>query len=412
MPRKTDRNLITGLDIGTSKVTAVIGSVNFDGNVDIIGVGSQPSHGLKKGVVVNIDATVQSIQLALEEAEGMSGCRIQSVFTGISGNHIRSFNSNGIVAIRGSEITVSDVERVIDAARAVAIPADQKVLHVLPQEFIIDNEGGIRDPIGMTGVRLEVRVHIIVGAVSVAQNIVQCVRRCNLEVDDIVLSQLASSAAVLSEDERQLGVCLIDIGAGTTDVIVFANGAIQHTAVIPVAGEQVTNDIAVALRTPTQNAEAIKLEHACALGDLADAEAMIDVPMIGGRQHKQISHKALAEVIEPRFEELFSLVQAELHRSGLDHALGSGVVITGGSGRMEGITELAEEVFHMPVRLGVPHNISGLLEVVRNPIYSTAVGLLQYGYQNREQQYRVEFNPGQNFKGLVSRVKNWFQGNF
>lgn len=412
MPKKVERNLIAGLDIGTSKVVAIIGSLEFDGSLDIVGVGIVPSRGMRKGVVVNIDETAKAIQQAIEEAEAMAGCRVHSVYTGISGNHIRSFNSNGIVAIRGGEVSPSDVERVIDAARAVAIPTDQKVLHVLPQEFIIDNQCGIRDPIGMTGVRLEVNVHIVVGSVSAAQNIVQCVRRCNLEVDDIVLGQLASSTAVVTEDERQLGVCLVDIGGGTTDVSIFAEGAIQHTAVIPVAGEQVTNDIAVAFRTPSKEAETIKVEKACAFTELANPNEIVEISHSGLRSRKPFSQLDLAEVVEPRFEELFSLVQAEIQRSGFDNALGSGVVLTGGSARMEGIVELAEEIFQMPVRIGMPQNVSGLLEVVRNPICSQAVGLLHYGHQNREQQYRVEFNSVPNFKGLAGRVKDWVQGYF
>lgn len=411
MPKKSDKNLIVGLDIGTSKVVAIVGDITPEGNLDIVGVGSHLSRGLKKGVVVNIDATVQSVQQAVEEAECMAGCQIHSVYTGIAGNHIRSFNSHGIVAIRDQEVTAFDVERVIDAAKAVAIPADQKTLHVLPQEFTVDNQEGIREPIGMSGVRLEAKVHMVTGAVSAAQNIVKCIRRCGLEVDDIILEQLASSYAVLTEDEKQLGVCLIDIGGGTTDIAVFVDGSIRHTAVIPVAGDQVTNDIAVALRTPTQSAEEIKIQYACALAQLANKEEMIEVPSMGDRTHKQLSRVTLSEVVEPRFEELFSLVQAELRYRGLENLLGSGVVITGGSARMEGLIELAEEIFHMPVRVGFPRNVSGLVDIVRNPSYATGVGLLQYGYHRLEQR-RTELNSNQGFKGLFGRMKNWFQGNF
>jgi cell division protein FtsA len=411
MPKKSDKNVIVGLDIGTSKVVALVGIMNAPDQIEIVGLGSHPSHGLKKGVVVNIDATVQSVQKAVEEAELMSGCQIQSVYTGIAGSHIRSFNSHGIVAIRDQEVTTADVERVIDAAKAVANPADQKTLHILPQEYIIDSQEGIREPIGMSGVRLEAKVHMVTGAVSAAQNIVKCIRRCGLEVEDIILEQLASSHAVLTEDEKQLGVCLIDIGGGTTDIAVFADGAIRHTAVIPIAGDQVTNDIAVALRTPTQSAENIKIQYACALTQLANLDEIIEIPSVGDRAAKRLSRVTLAEVVEPRFEELFTLVQAELRRSGAEDLLGSGIVVTGGSARMEGVVELAEEIFKMPVRLGVPREVSGLSDVVRNPIYATGVGLLLYGNQTLQQR-RSEFISNQSFKGFLTRMKSWFQGNF
>lgn len=411
MPKKPDRNLIVGLDIGTSKVVAIVGDITAEGKIEIIGVGSHPSRGLKKGVVVNIDSTVQSIQRAVEEAELMAGCQIHSVYTGISGSHIKSFNSHGIVAIQDQEVTSQDVERVIDAAKAVAIPADQKTLHVLPREFIIDSQGGIREPVGMSGVRLEANVHMVTGAVSAAQNIIKCIRRCGLEVEDIILEQLASSYAVLTEDEKQLGVCLIDIGGGTTDIAVFSDGAIKHTAVIPIAGDQVTNDIAVALRTPTVSAENIKIQYACALSQLAAIEEMVEVPSVGDRATKRLSRITLAEVVEPRYEELFTLVQDELCRNGLEEILGSGMVLTGGSARMEGVVDLAEQIFRMPVRLGIPRDIVGLVDVVRNPIYSTGVGLLLYGNQSREQR-RAELILNQSFKGVLSRMKSWFQGNF
>jgi len=411
MSKKTEKNLIVGLDIGTSKVVAIVGEVTPENDIEIIGLGSHPSRGLKKGVVVNIESTVQSIQRAVEEAELMAGCQIHSVYAGIAGSHIRSLNSHGIVAIRDKEVTQYDVERVIDAARAVAIPADQKVLHIMPQEFIIDEQESIREPIGMSGVRLEAKVHMVTGAVSAAQNIIKCVRRCGLEVDDIILEQLASSHSVLTEDEKELGVCLVDIGGGTTDIAVFTDGAIRHTAVIPIAGDQVTNDIAVALRTPTQHAEEIKIKYACALTQLASAEETIEVPSVGERPVRRLARQTLAEVVEPRYEELFTLIQAELRRSGFEDLCAAGIVLTGGSSKMEGTVELAEEIFHMPVRLGLPQYVSGLVDVVRNPIYSTGVGLLLFGYQNRALR-EAESRMGGGFTSVMQRMKSWFQGNF
>lgn len=408
--KKADRNLIVGLDIGTSKVAAIVGAVSPAGELEIIGIGYHPSRGLKKGVVVNIESTVQSIQRAVEEAELMAGCQIHSVYAGIAGSHIRSLNSHGIVAIRDKEVGPGDLDRVIDAARAVAIPADQKVLHILPQEFIIDNQEGIKEPIGMSGVRLESKVHLVTGAVSAAQNIVKCVRRCGLEVNDIILEQLASSQAVLTEDERDLGVCLVDIGGGTTDLAVFAEGAVRHTAVIPIAGDQVTNDIAVALRTPTQFAEELKIKYACALAQLASADETIEVPSVGDRPPRRLARQTLAEVVEPRYEELLSLVQAELRRSGLEELAAAGIVLTGGSSKMEGAVELAEEIFHMPVRLGAPHTVSGLKDVVRNPVYATGVGLLLFGLQNSAGRQRRMDLKG--FRGVWERMKSWFQGNY
>jgi cell division protein FtsA len=411
MTRKLEKNLIVGLDIGTSKVVAIVGEIKPDDEVEIIGIGSHRSRGLKKGVVVNIESTVQSIQRAVEEAELMAGCQIHSVHAGIAGSHIRSLNSHGIVAIKDREVTHGDMERVIDAARAVAIPADQKILHILPQEFIIDEQEGIQEPVGMSGVRLEARVHMVTGAVSAAQNIVKCVRRCGLEVDDLVLEQLSSSYAVLSEDEKELGVCLVDIGGGTTDIAVFTEGSIQHTAVIPIAGDQVTNDIAVALRTPTQHAEEIKIKYACALTQLATSDETIEVPSIGDRPPRRLSRQTLAEVVEPRYEELLSLVQAELRRSGFEDLIAGGVVLTGGSSKMEGLIDLAEEVFHMPVRLGIPRYVTGLVDVVRNPIYATGVGLLLFGYQNRNARLQ-ELPSSGGLKVVWERMKSWFQGNF
>ncbi len=413
MAKRDDEKLIVGLDIGTSKVLAIVGEVSPTGEVEIVGVGHHPSRGMKKGVVVNIESTVQSIQRAVEEAELMAGCQIHSVFAGIAGSHISSFNSHGIVAIKDKEVGPGDVERVIEAARALAIPADQKVLHILPQEFIIDKQEGIREPIGMSGVRLEAKVHIVTGAVSAAQNIIKCVRRCGLEVDDIILEQLASSMSVLNDDEKELGVCIVDIGGGTTDISVFTEGAIRHTAVIPIAGDQVTNDIAVALRTPTQNAEDIKKKYGCALTQLAHREDTLEVPSVGDRPPRKLSRQTLAEVIEPRIEELYGLIQAELRRSGFEDVLGSGIVLTGGSAKMEGMVDLAEEVFHMPVRLGVPQYVGGLKGVVQNPIFATGVGLVLYGAKHRGgSQYVAHPRSGSGVKGLFGRMKNWFQGNF
>ncbi|MCB1760465.1 MAG: cell division protein FtsA [Gammaproteobacteria bacterium] len=411
MTKKAEKNLIVGLDIGTSKVVAIVGEVKPDGEIEVIGIGSHPSRGLKKGVVVNIESTVQSIQRAVEEAELMAACEIHSVHAGIAGSHIRSLNSHGIVAIKDREVTHGDVERVIDAARAVAIPADQRILHILPQEFIIDQQEGIKEPVGMSGVRLEARVHMVTGAVSAAQNIVKCVRRCGLEVDDLILEQLSSSYAVLSEDEKELGVCLVDIGGGTTDIAVFTEGSIRHTAVIPIAGDQVTNDIAVAMRTPTQHAEDIKIKYACALTQLAASDETIEVPSIGDRPARRLSRQTLAEVVEPRYEELLTLIQDELRRSGFEDLIAGGVVLTGGSSKMEGLIELAEEIFHMPVRLGVPRYVTGLVDVVRNPIYATGVGLLLFGHHNRASRLR-DLPAGGGFKAVWERMKSWFQGNF
>jgi len=411
MAKKTDRNLIVGLDIGTAKVVAIVGEIASDGHIDVVGMGSHPSRGLKKGVIVNIESTVQSIQRAVEEAELMAGCQIHSVFAGIAGSHVRSLNSHGIVAIRDHEVTMLDIERVIDAAKAVAIPADQKILHILPQEFIIDHQEGIREPLGMSGVRLEAKVHIVTGALSAAQNIVKCIRRCGLEVDDIILEQLAASHACLTDDEKELGVCLVDIGGGTTDIAVFTDGSIRHSAVIPIAGDQVTNDIAVALRIPTQHAEELKLKYATALTRLAKFDENIEVLAQSDKPLRRLSRVTLSEVVEPRYEEIFQLVQAELRRSGLESALGSGIVVTGGSSRMTGVVELAEEVFNIPVRLGLTRQIGGLPELVNNPGLSTGLGLLLYGHQQREER-RGDTHWGQGNPSVLGRVKRWFQGNF
>jgi cell division protein FtsA len=405
MAKKNIPEMIVGLDIGTSKVVAIVGEINDEeGEVEIIGLGSHPSSGMKKGVVVNIESMVQSIQRAVEEAELMADCQVHSVYAGIAGSHIKSMNSHGMVAIKDKrEVAYEDVERVIDAAKAVAIPAEQKVLHVLPQEFVIDHQEGIREPVGMSGIRLDARVHLVTAAESAVQNIEKCVLRCGLEVDDIILEQVASSYSVLTEDEKELGVCLVDIGGGTTDIAVFTEGAIRHTAVIPIAGDQVTSDIAVAMRTPTQNAEEIKIKYARALKQLASAEEEIEVPGVGERPARQLSRQALAAVVEPRYEELLNLVQSELKHSGYLELLGAGVVLTGGSSKMEGVVELAEEVFHMPVRLGLPQYVKGLSEVVRNPIYATGVGLLIYGLMNGRENSRIRSGE----EGLWARIKRW-----
>ncbi|MDA0955104.1 MAG: cell division protein FtsA [Pseudomonadota bacterium] len=405
-------HMIVGLDIGTSKVVAIVGEVREDGTLEVIGLGSHPSRGLKKGVVVNIDSTVHSIQRAVEEAELMAGCQIDSVYAGIAGSHIRSLNSHGIVAIRDKEVTPADVERVLDAAQAMAIPADQKILHILPQEYVIDHQEGVKEPLGMSGVRLEAKVHLVTCAVNSAQNIEKCVRRCSLEVRDVILEQLASSYAVLTEDEKELGVCLVDIGGGTTDVAIFTEGAIRHTANIPIAGDQVTNDIAMALRTPTPHAEELKIKYACALTQLAGAEETIKVPGVGDKPPRSLSRQALAEVVEPRYDELFQLVQAELRRSGFEDLLAAGIVLTGGSSKIEGVVELAEEIFHKPVSLGVPKNVAGLADIVRNPIYATGVGLLLYG-QERERRRMERGEAPPVMKGsFVDRIREWLRQNF
>ena len=398
---KDNKNVIVGLDIGTSKIVAIVAEVTNEKRLHIIGLGTQPSRGLKKGVVVNIEATMASIQRVLEEAELMADCAITEVYTGIAGSHIRSLNSSGMVAIKEKEVTQGDIDRVVETAKAIAIPNDQQILHILPQEFII----------GMSGVRLEVKVHIVTGAVSAVENITKCVRRCGLEVKDVVLQPLASATAVLNDDEKELGVCLMDIGGGTTDLAIFTGGAIRHTAVIPIAGDQVTNDIAMTLRTPTKDAEDLKLRHGCALRQLADPNDIIEVPGVGERGARKLSRQMLAEVVEPRIEELYSLAQAELRRSGLEELLSSGIVLTGGTALLQGMVELGEEVFHLPVRLGVPAYVGGLADVVRSPRYATAVGLLLDGH---EQFLRAELarNERTGLANIGGRMKQWFKANF
>jgi cell division protein FtsA len=408
---RDNKKLIVGLDVGTSKIAAIVAEVRPEGGFEIIGMGSHPSRGLKKGVVVNIETTVNAIQRALEEAELMADCKIREVYTGIAGSHIRSFNSQGMVAVKDKEVALADIERVVDTARAVQIPNDQQILHVLNQEFIIDGQEDVREPLGMSGVRLEVKVHIVTGAVSAAQNIVKCVRRCGLEVRDLVLQPLASAMAVISDDEKDLGVALVDIGGGTSDLVVFTHGAIRHTAVIPIAGDQITNDIAMALRTPTKDAEDIKERYGCALSQLADPQDMVEVPGLGEREPRQLSRKTLAEVIEPRVEELYSLVQTELRRSGYEELLSSGVVITGGSSVMQGMVELGEEIFHMPVRVGYPAYHGPLAEAVRHPRHSTGVGLLLAGMQQLRSRELARLNAG-SFRQVLERMRTWFTGNF
>ncbi|MCC7516155.1 MAG: cell division protein FtsA [Pseudomonadales bacterium] len=407
-----DNNRIVALDIGTSKVVALVGEINVDGELEVIGIGSHKSTGLRKGVVVNIESTVQSIQRAIEAAELMAGCQIHSVYAGIAGSHIRSLNSHGTAAIRDREVQMADIERVIDAAQAVAIPADQKMLHILPQEYIVDNQEGVREPLGMSGVRLEAKVHVVTCAVNAAQNVEKCIRRCGLEVDEIILEQLASSYAVLTDDEKELGVCLVDIGGGTTDIAVFTEGAIRHTAVIPIAGDQVTNDIAMALRTPTPFAEEIKIKYACALTQLTRADEMINVPTVGERNTRELSRHALAEVVEPRYYELFSLIQAELRRSGFEDLVAAGIVLTGGTARIEGAVELAEEIFHMPVRVGAPASVKGLGDIVKSPIYATGVGLLQYGMKQRKEGVQGVESEENRAGGVVDKIKHWIRSNF
>ncbi|MEE9255196.1 MAG: cell division protein FtsA [Pseudomonadales bacterium] len=401
---------MVGLDVGTSKVAAIVGALTETGEIEVIGIGSHASRGMKKGVVVNIESTVQSIQRAVEEAELMAGCQIKDVYTGLAGSHVRSLNSQGIVAIRDHEVAQEDLDRVIDAARAVAIPADQRILHVLPQEYIMDNQDGIKDPLGMSGVRLEAKVHLVTCAVNAMQNIEKCVKRCGLTVRDVILEQLASSYAVLTDDEKELGVCLVDIGGGTTDIAVFTEGAIRHTAVIPIAGDQVTNDIAMALRTPTQSAEEIKIKYACALTQLARADETIKVPGVGDKPPRSLSRQALTEVVEPRYDELFTLVQSELRRSGFEDLIAAGIVLTGGSSKMEGAVELAEEIFHMPVSVGVPRGVGGLSDIVSNPIYATGVGLLLFG-RDRERELESRGQGSAGGRSWWERIKFWFDEN-
>lgn len=407
---RESKDLIVGLDIGTSKIVALVAEITGEGRFNVIGMGTQDSRGLKKGVVVNIEETVLTISRVIQEVELMADCKVRDVYTGIAGNHIKSFNSDGMVAIKDKEVTPADVDRVIETARARPISADQEILHTLPQEFVIDGQDGIREPIGMSGMRLEVKVHIVTGAVSAAQNIVKCVRRCGLEVNDITLQPLASSFAVLSEDEKDLGVCLIDIGGGTTDIAVWTQGAIRHSAVIPIAGDQITNDIAMALRTPTRDAEEIKCKYGCALSQLADPQDILEVAGVDERPSRKLSRRALADVIQPRVEELYELIQHELRRAGFEDVLSSGIVITGGASAMPGMIELGEEIFHMPVRLGMPKYKGSLSDVVQNPRFSTAYGLLLEAHSQRRRGQKVE--EKRSVKDVFSSMKSWFEKNF
>lgn len=404
-------DLIVGLDIGTTKICAVVGEPSPSG-VDIVGIGTAPSTGLRKGVVVNIEQTVQSIKKALEEAELMAGCEIASVYAGIAGSHIKGFNSHGVIAVKGGEVGSRDVERVMDAAKAVAIPLDREVIHTLPQEFIVDDQQGIADPLGMAGVRLEVRVHIVTGAVTSAQNIVRSCHRSGLDVSDIVLESWASSKAVLTAEENEIGVALVDIGGGTTDIAVFADDSVKHTAVLPLGGQNLTNDIAFGLRTPMVSAEKIKMKYGCALAEIVKGDEVIEVPSVGGREPRKLSRQVLAEICEPRMEEILTLVDQELIRSGFKNLIGAGIVLTGGTSLIEGCQELGEQIFGLPTRIGYPRGIGGLKDVVNSPKFATAVGLLNYGTEKED--FDIHFSSSTStrestmFNRVLSTMKKWF----
>lgn len=399
-------NLIVGLDIGTTKICAIVGAVTDEG-LDIVGIGTSPSRGLRKGVVINIEGTVGAIRKAIQEAELMAGCEIKTVFAGIAGGHIKGINSQGVIAIKNREVTNEDVRRVIDAAKAIAIPMDREVIHILPQEFIIDDQDGIKEPLGMSGVRLEARVHIVTGAVASAQNIIKSCNKAGADVGDIVLEQLASAEAVLTSDEKDLGVALVDVGGGTTDIAIFIDGAIKHTAVLSLGGNHLTNDIAVGLRTPTAEAEKIKQTSGCCLVSRVGKDETIEVPSVGGRESRVLSRQLLAEILEPRVEEIFTLVNREIIKSGYEDLIASGVVLTGGSVILPGMPELAEQVFDLPVRRGVPQGIGGLTDVVNSPVYATGVGLVKYGSRNMQTR---NFVIGQEnlFERVRRRMKEWF----
>lgn len=400
-------DLIVGLDIGTTKICAVVGEATPDG-VDIVGIGTSPSTGLRKGVVVNIEQTVQSIQKALEEAELMAGCEIRTVYAGIAGSHIKGFNSHGVIAVKGGEVTQKDMERAMDAARAIAIPLDREVIHTLPQEFIVDDQRGIADPLNMSGVRLEVKVHIVTGAVTSVQNILRSCHRSGLDVGDIVLEALASSKAVLNEEERELGVALVDLGGGTTDIAIFANDSIKYTGVLALGGQNLTNDIAFGLRTPMQSAESIKVKYGCAMIDLVHSDELIEVPSVGGREPRRLSRTLLAEICEPRMEEILSLVDQELVRSGFKSHIGAGVVLTGGTALIDGCQELGEQIFNLPTRIGYPRDVGGLKDVVNSPKYATAVGLLRFGAEKEGFDQKFRIRDGNGFNRVLSRMKKWF----
>jgi cell division protein FtsA len=399
--------LVVGLDVGTTKICAVVGEYGHDG-VDVVGIGTNPSTGLRKGVVVNIEQTVQSIKKALEEAELMAGCEIRSVYAGIAGSHIKGFNSHGIIAVKGGEVTSRDIERAIDAAKAVAIPLDREVIHILPQEYIVDDQRGIHDPLGMAGVRLEVKVHIVTGAVTSAQNIIRSCHRSGLDVADIVLEALSSAKAVLTEEEREIGVALVDIGGGTTDLAIFTNDAIKHTAVLALGGMNLTNDIAFGLRTPMVSAEKIKTKYGCAMAELVKSDEKIEVPTVGGREPRKLSRQVLAEICEPRMEEILTLVDQELVRSGFKSLIGAGVVLTGGTALIEGCQELGEQIFNLPVRIGFPQNIGGLKDVVNSPMYATAVGLLLYGAEKEGTEHKFRIRDKNVFNRILGRMRKWF----
>lgn len=408
MAKQRGGEIIVGLDIGTTKICAIVGELTDEG-IDIIGIGSHPSRGLRKGVVVNIESTVQSIQRAIDEAEAMAGTEITHVYTGIAGGHIKSFGGRGVVALKDREVRDADIARVIEQAKTVNIPVDREVIHVLPQEFIVDEQSGIKEPLGMTGARLEARVHIVTGAVTSAQNIVKCANRGGLNVADIVLQPLASSEAVLTEEEKELGVCLVDIGGGTTDIAIFQNGSIVHTAVIALGGNNLTNDIAMGLRTPMEQAERIKQKHGCALTSMVDKQEMIEVPSVGGREPRVMGRQILSEILEPRVEEIFQLVHHEIERNGFSELLASGVVITGGSTLLPGMPELAEEIMGVPVRRGVPRGIGGLVDVVKSPVYATGVGLVVYGAKNLDRRmFRIRESENV-FKKVKRRMGEWLQ---
>ena len=398
-------SLVVGLDIGTTKICAVVGEA-VNGQVDIIGIGTHPSKGLRKGVVVNIESTVQSIKKAVEEAELMAGCHITSVYAGIAGGHIKGINSHGVIAVKNREIGASDVRRVIDAASAVAIPMDREVIHIIPQEYIVDDQDGIKDPAGMSGVRLEGRVHIVTGAITSAQNIIKCTNRAGLDVDDIVLEQLGSSEAVLSPEERELGAAIIDIGGGTTDLVIFSNGSIKHTAVFSLAGSHITNDISMGLRTPAEEAEKIKIRYGCSLASLVRKDETIEVPSVGGRRPRVLSRQTLADIIEPRVEEILTLVHNEVVRTGYENLIASGIILTGGSSIMEGMPELAEQIFNLPVRRGTPVGIGGLIDLVSSPMYATGVGLVLYGSKNKAKA-RFKVGEGNVFTKVTHRMREW-----
>jgi len=400
-------DIIVGLDIGTTKISAVVGEVG-QGDINIIGIGTHPSVGLRKGVVVNVEATVESIKKAVEEAELMAGCEISSVYAGIAGGHITGFNSHGITAIKGQEVTQQDIDRVIEAARAVAIPMDRELIHVLPQEYIVDNQGGIDNPIGMTGVRLEAKIHIVTGAVTSAHNIVKCANRAGLDVCDIVLESLASGDAVLTDEEKDLGTALIDLGGGSSDLAIFSGKNIQHTFVLSLGGHNLTNDIAIGLRAPIAEAEKIKLKYGTALAGKIKGDENIEIPGMGGRPPRRLPRQILGEIIEPRVEEIFSLIKREIYRAGVENLMPSGVVITGGSALLDGITDVAESVFHLPARLGRPQGISGLVDVVSNPMHATGVGLLLYGAKNHNPE-KFRIRDSNIFSRLILRMKKWFK---